>query len=48
VVGSGWREEGLRPGNGGEETLKQWLGWSKGRQYTEEKGGLVWQDAAKL
>jgi alpha-methylacyl-CoA racemase len=48
VEGSGWREEGLRPGNGGEETLKQWLGWSKGRQYTEEKGGLVWQDAAKL
>ncbi|KAF2024126.1 hypothetical protein EK21DRAFT_94345 [Setomelanomma holmii] len=48
VEGSGWSEKGLRPGDGGEETLKTWLGWSKGRQYTEEKGGLVWQDTAKL
>ncbi|KAH8732020.1 CoA-transferase family III domain-containing protein [Phaeosphaeriaceae sp. PMI808] len=48
VEGSGWIESGLTPGDGGEETLKQWLGWSKGKQYVEEKGGLVWRDEAKL
>ncbi|KAF1918612.1 alpha-methylacyl-CoA racemase [Ampelomyces quisqualis] len=46
--GSGWSEKGLMPGAGGEETLKQWLGWSKGKQFAEEKGGLVWVDGAKL
>jgi alpha-methylacyl-CoA racemase len=46
--GSGWSEKGLLPGKGGEETLKEWLGWSKGKQYGEEKGGLVWVDGAKL
>jgi alpha-methylacyl-CoA racemase len=46
--GSGWSEKGLKPGTGGEETLKEWLGWSKGKQYDEEKGGLVVQDSAKL
>lgn len=48
VEGSGWVEKGLTPGNGGEETLGQWLGWRKGRQYVEEKGGLVWKDSANL
>lgn len=46
--GSGWIEKGLFPGKGGEETLKEWVGWSKGKQYGEEKGGLVWMDGAKL
>ncbi|KAJ4377196.1 hypothetical protein N0V83_000019 [Neocucurbitaria cava] len=48
VNGGGWSSEGLRPGEGGEETLGAWLGWKKGRQYTEEKGGLVWKDSANL
>jgi alpha-methylacyl-CoA racemase len=48
VEGSGWSESGLKPGDGGEETLSQWLGWSKGRQYDVQGGGLVWKDAAKL
>ncbi|KAF2788079.1 CoA-transferase family III [Melanomma pulvis-pyrius CBS 109.77] len=47
-TGSGWSEGGLKPGDGGEQTLGQWLGWSKGRQYDVEGGGLVWKDAAKL
>jgi alpha-methylacyl-CoA racemase len=46
--GSGWSEKGLMPGQGGENTLKEWVGWSKGKQYGEEKGGLVWFDGAKL
>ena len=46
--GSGWSVKGLKPGDGGKDTLAEWLGWSEGRQYVEEKGGLVWKDGAKL
>jgi alpha-methylacyl-CoA racemase len=46
--GSGWSEKGLIPGKGGENTLKEWLGWSNGKQYGEEKGGLVLIESAKL
>ncbi|KAA8618055.1 Alpha-methylacyl-CoA racemase [Pyrenophora tritici-repentis] len=46
--GGGWSEKGLEPGNGGEETLSIWMGWTKGRQYVEQDGGLVWKDTAKL
>lgn len=48
VQGSGWAEKGLVPGAGGEETLGKWMGWTRGRQYEVEKGGLVWKDGAKL
>ncbi|KAF2705776.1 alpha-methylacyl-CoA racemase [Pleomassaria siparia CBS 279.74] len=47
-TGSGWSEAGLKPGDGGEETLGKWVGWKKGRQYDIEGGGLVWKDGAKL
>ncbi|KAI6809904.1 CoA-transferase family III, partial [Hortaea werneckii] len=30
VEGDGWSEKGLRPGEGGEDVLGQWMGWSKG------------------
>jgi len=46
--GGGWSEKGLEPGKGGEETLSTWMGWTKGRHYVEEGGGLVWKDNAKL
>lgn len=48
IEGSGWNEKGLVPGAGGEETLGRWLGWTKGRQYDIESGGLVLKDSAKL
>jgi alpha-methylacyl-CoA racemase len=48
IQGSGWDEKGLVPGAGGEETLGQWLGWAKGRQYDMERGGLILKDSAKL
>jgi alpha-methylacyl-CoA racemase len=48
VEGSGWSEKGLVPGEGGEETLAQWLGWRRGGQYEVEGGGLVLRDSAKL
>ncbi|KAF1968674.1 CoA-transferase family III [Bimuria novae-zelandiae CBS 107.79] len=48
IEGSGWDEKGLVPGAGGEETLGQWLGWTRGRQYDMESGGVVLKDTAKL
>jgi alpha-methylacyl-CoA racemase len=48
VEGSGWSEKGLKPGSGGEDTLSTWMGWTKGRHYVEENGGLVWKSAARL
>lgn len=48
IKGSGWSENGLKPGHGGDKTLATWMGWKKGRQYDEEKGGLVWKDTSKL
>jgi alpha-methylacyl-CoA racemase len=44
--GSGTEEhvdgaEGLYPGEGGENTLEQWLGWRRGQHFEVAKGGLV-------
>ncbi|KAF2652622.1 alpha-methylacyl-CoA racemase [Lophiostoma macrostomum CBS 122681] len=47
-TGSGWDEKGLAPGDGGEDTLGRWLGWTKGRQFDSEGGGLVLKIVAKL
>lgn len=41
VESEGWDEKGLSPSVGGEETLAQWLGWRKGKQYEVVAGGLV-------
>jgi alpha-methylacyl-CoA racemase len=30
----------LSPGSGGEEVLAQWMGWSRGRHYEVNEGGL--------
>lgn len=40
VEGDGWVAAGLRPGEGGEEVLADWLGWSRGNQYELRSGGL--------
>ncbi|CAI6308289.1 unnamed protein product [Periconia digitata] len=47
-TGSGWSEKGLKPGTGGEDTLAQWFGWTKGRQYDMENQGIVLKDTVKL
>ncbi len=48
VEGEGWESGGLSPGVGGEETLKEWLGWKRGQQFDVVDGGLVLRDSAKL
>lgn len=40
VEGNGWTSKGLSPGSGGEEVLAQWMGWSRGRHYEVNQGGL--------
>ncbi|EWC43885.1 alpha-methylacyl-CoA racemase [Drechslerella stenobrocha 248] len=48
VEGSGWSEEGLTPGAGGEAILEQWVGWKSGKQFDVENGGLVLKPNPKL
>lgn len=40
VIGEGWVSEGLRPGDGGEELLREWTGWEQGKEYNLQEGGL--------
>lgn len=48
VKGDGNTGIALRPGEGGEETLNQWLGWKRGKDYDVENGGLVAKFTAKI
>jgi alpha-methylacyl-CoA racemase len=41
VPGSGYVAHPLGSGEGGEEALKKWFGFSKGQDFDVEKGGLV-------
>ncbi|KXT01468.1 hypothetical protein AC578_9558 [Pseudocercospora eumusae] len=47
VEGSGWSSPGLYPGQEGEETLGQWMGWYRGRNYTVKEGALELIDHPK-
>ncbi|KAK5116121.1 hypothetical protein LTR62_008447 [Meristemomyces frigidus] len=40
VEGGGWHSKGLSPGVNGEVVLADWLGWSRGKQYSLKDGGL--------
>lgn len=40
VEGDGWSSKGLYPGEGGEETLGQWMGWYRGRNFAVKDGAL--------
>ncbi|OIW29653.1 CoA-transferase family III [Coniochaeta ligniaria NRRL 30616] len=41
VEGGGYVGFPLAPGQGGEEVLKEWLGWERGREFDVLNGGLV-------
>lgn len=43
-----WANQGLRPGDGGSQTLDQWFGWKSGRDFEIVKGGLVKAHRSKL
>ncbi|KAH8697517.1 alpha-methylacyl-CoA racemase [Talaromyces proteolyticus] len=44
----GWTPSTLYPGQGGETTLKEWLGWKRNRNYSVVDGGLVKVEGSKL
>lgn len=46
--GGVWSTERLSPGVGGEDVLKEWIGWRRDRDYRVERGGLVKNSGAKL
>lgn len=48
VRGDGWTGTYLRPSQGGEKVLQEWLGWSRSNQYEVQNGGLVLKDKAKI
>jgi alpha-methylacyl-CoA racemase len=48
VEGDGWASEGLAPSQDGEKALKEWLRWTKSRQYDVRNGGLIIKDISKL
>ncbi|KAG7113363.1 Isopenicillin N epimerase component 2 like protein [Verticillium longisporum] len=41
VPGDGYVGIPLRPGDGGEAVLQEWLGWSSGKEFEVLRGGLV-------
>lgn len=48
VEGDGYIGLPLKPGQGGEETLGQWVGWQRGREYeVDEEGGLILKNEGK-
>jgi alpha-methylacyl-CoA racemase len=44
VWGDGYEAQALRPSENGEQTLQHWLGWSRGRDFDVQGGGLVLTD----
>ncbi|OBT40615.1 hypothetical protein VE00_08038 [Pseudogymnoascus sp. WSF 3629] len=48
VHGDGWTGNYLRPSQGGEKVLQEWLGWSRSNQYEVQNGGLVLKGKAKI
>lgn len=48
VEGDGYVGTLMTPGDHGEDTLKEWLGWRRGSQFEVENGGLVLKEKSKL
>ena len=48
VDGESYVGSTLYPGQGGEETLANWLGWKRGKDFHVEHGGLVRRSSSKL
>ncbi|KAL7625102.1 hypothetical protein AAE478_004316 [Parahypoxylon ruwenzoriense] len=48
VPGGGYVGELLYPGQGGEEALRNWYGWVKGKDFDIKNGGVVLRSKSKL
>lgn len=47
-VGSVYTGKALKAGEGSEETLKKWLGWSQGKNYDVKNGTWMKKESSKL
>ncbi|EXJ91831.1 alpha-methylacyl-CoA racemase [Capronia epimyces CBS 606.96] len=48
-VNTPWQGKPLRPGEGGEAALREWIGWSKGRDYEiAAKGAFIKKQKSRL
>jgi len=47
-VDTPWEAKALKPGQGGEATLAEWMGWKKGRDYEIRSGTFVLPGQSKL
>lgn len=43
----GWVSEGLLPGDGGQETLRAWMGWEQDRDFAIRKDGALLSPGSK-
>ncbi|OJD15489.1 hypothetical protein AJ78_04253 [Emergomyces pasteurianus Ep9510] len=43
-----WSSDGLSPSKGGEQTLADWCGWARGREFEVKDGALVKVGGSKL
>lgn len=43
-----WQGTAMKPGTGGEATLKEWMGWRVGRDFEEVNGALVEKGRSNL
>lgn len=48
VYGRGYTGTSLAPGQGGVDALSNWFGWTKGKDFDVEKGGVVLKPKFKL
>ncbi|KAH8591486.1 CoA-transferase family III domain-containing protein [Bisporella sp. PMI_857] len=48
VEGGSYVGVALYPGEGGEEKLKEWLGWKRGKDFEVQDGGLIKKSVSKL
>lgn len=44
----GWKIQTLERGEGGEEILRNWMGWKKGKDYIIDNGGVILRSSARL
>ncbi|KAI1375222.1 CoA-transferase family III [Hypoxylon crocopeplum] len=48
IPGGGYIGKPLTPGQGGEDALSSWFGWTKGKDFDVRNGGVVLKDKPKL
>ena len=48
AVESAWVGKALKAGQGGEQTLQEWMGWKQGKDYEVDNGALTMKEKSRL